>query len=139
MRKLLSAMPVGLASFVVLVAVLYLTLYPNPLPENDIPLFPGADKVVHALMMFGLSGCVAYDYMRSRYGKDKMTPPKGMLLCLLALTTLFGGVIELLQSWMDVGRSEDILDFVADAAGAIVAFVVELLFWSRLRRWLTER
>lgn len=132
-------MPVGLASLVVLVAVLYLTLYPNPLPDNDIPMFPGADKVVHALMMFGLSGCVAYDYMRSRYGHGKTEPPKGMLLCLLALTILFGGVIELLQSWMDMGRSEDILDFVADAAGAVLAFVVELLFWTRLRRWLTER
>lgn len=139
MRKILADMPVWLATVVVLAAILYLTLYPNPLPENDIPLFPGADKLVHALMMFGLSGCVAYDYMRSRYGNGKMTPPKGMLLCLLALTILFGGVIELLQSWMDLGRSEDILDFVADAAGAIVAFVVELLFWTRLRRWLTER
>lgn len=139
MRKILADMPVWLATVVVLAAILYLTLYPNPLPENDIPLFPGADKLVHALMMFGLSGCVAYDYMRSRYGKGRMTPPKGMLLCLLALTILFGGVIELLQSWMDLGRSEDILDFVADAAGAIVAFVVELLFWTRLRRWLTER
>lgn len=132
-------MPVGLASLVVLVAVLYLTLYPNPLPDNDIPLFPGADKVVHALMMFGLSGCVAYDYMRSRYGKGKTDPPKRMLSCLLAFTILFGGVIELLQSWMDLGRSEDIIDFVADAVGAIMAFVVELLCWTRFRQWLTGR
>lgn len=139
MKKFLAGIPVGIATVVVLAAILYLTLYPNPLPDNDIPLFPGADKVVHGLMMFGLSGCAAYDYMRSRYGKGKMTPPKGMLLCLLALTILFGGVIELLQSWMDLGRSEDMLDFVADAVGAIVAFIVELLYWTRLRQWLTER
>lgn len=139
MRKFLNSLPVGLASVVVIAAVLYLTLYPDPLPDNDIQLFPGADKVIHGLMMFGVSGCLAYDFLRSRAYRDKVTPPKGLLACLLAFTILFGGVIELLQSAMGLGRSEDIIDFVADSIGAAGAFVVELSCWRSLREWLTVR
>ncbi len=97
MRKFLNSLPVGLASVVVIAAVLYLTLYPDPLPDNDVQLFPGADKVIHALMMFGVSGCVAYDFLRSRAYRAKITLPKGLLASLLAMTILFGGVIQLLQ------------------------------------------
>ncbi len=139
MREFLAKLPIGLASGVVLAAVLYLTLYPDPLPDNDMHLFPGVDKVVHALMMLGISGCVAFDYMRSRFGIGEKTPPKSFLLCLLLATILFGGVIELLQSLMDLGRSEDMLDFIADSVGALVAFIIEMTCWSRLRTWLIER
>lgn len=139
MRKFLNSLPIGVASALVIAAVLYLTLYPEPLPDNDVQLFPGADKVIHALMMLGVSGCVAYDCLRSRRYRDKIKPPKGLLVCLLALTILFGGVIELLQSAMGLGRSEDFMDFVADSIGALVAFIVELNCWSSLRKWLIER
>lgn len=135
MRKFLMSIPVGVASVVVVMAVLYLTLFPDPLPDNT-PSFPGLDKIVHGLMMFGVSGCVAFDYLRSRYGLGKKTPPKGILLIILVSTILFGGAIELLQAWMDQGRSEDLFDFIADSAGAISAFLVELLWWCQLRQWL---
>lgn len=41
-----------------------------------------------------------------------------------ACATLFGGAIELLQSWMGLGRGCDMLDFLADGAGAMLSACV---------------
>ena len=47
LTKFLISLPPCIFSVVCIIAVLYLTLVPRPLPDMDIPLFPGADKVVH--------------------------------------------------------------------------------------------
>lgn len=124
-------------TLVTLAAILWLTLAPDPLPdEMDIPLFPGADKVVHGLMMAGLVWAACLDLMR----KDRSLPHWRRLRSMtvgviVVLVCLFGGGIELVQKAMAMGRGADPLDFAADAAGAAVAGVIVLaLPWPRQQR-----
>lgn len=112
------------ATLFVLIAILYLTLVPHPLPEEDMPSFPGADKVVHAVMFGGLALVALFDLrlsMRRRLGL-------GVCIVVTVLSTVLGGCIELLQQAMSMGRGADWLDFLADAVGALAA----LILW---RRW----
>ena len=46
---------------VVLIAIIYLTLFPQPLGENEVHLFEGADKIVHFIMFGGLTGTFIFD------------------------------------------------------------------------------
>lgn len=48
-------------SAIVLTAILWLTLSPDPLPDNDLPLFEGMDKIVHACMFGGLYFALRFD------------------------------------------------------------------------------
>ena len=101
-------------------AILWLTLAPHPLPEIDMPLFPHADKVVHALMMGGLLWAWALDIMRLH--RAWIRPPRRLILATIAVI-LFGGAIELAQLVMHAGRGAEWPDFAADAAGAIAAML----------------
>lgn len=136
-KRLLEKLPKWLFSIIVVAAVLYLTLMPQPLPDNDIPWFEGADKLVHGIMMLGVMLCLSFDYFLIVYKKrDKI--PVGILSVFLIFTIAFGGIIELLQGWMDMGRGKDMVDFEADTIGAIVAYIIVLLNWYRLRRWFLK-
>lgn len=42
-------------------AVLYATLWPDPVGASEVMLFPGADKLIHAIMMGGLASAVLFD------------------------------------------------------------------------------
>lgn len=94
-------------------AVLYLTLFPRPLGEVHIPLFAGADKVVHGLMFFGVAFCLAFDWRTCR-----RAAVSGFLTA-----SVLGGLIEIAQWKMDLGRSGDWWDLAADVAGAAVGVV----------------
>ena len=135
LTKFLISLPPCIFSVVCILAVLYLTLVPRPLPDMDIPLFPGADKVVHAIMMMGVMLCLAFDYMRKKRNPQEKAPLVILLLFLIA-TIAFGGAIELLQGLMAMGRGEDVYDFIADAAGAIIGFIITVVAWRRTLIWL---
>ena len=100
-------------TIVVSLVILYLTLVPQPLPEDTPTLFPGADKLVHAIMFGALAAAIVVDARR-----------RGTAVCrdisVLAIVSasMAGGIIELVQWWMDAGRSGDTLDFAADVVGA---------------------
>ena len=115
------------------VAISYLTLVPRPLPEVDIPLFPGADKVVHALMILCLTGAMGLD--RMRHSRD-IDAPRVRLGGYALLAAAYGGLIELLQGWMDNGRGEDVYDFLADVIGAAIGWMVCVWWWGAVRRCL---
>lgn len=108
--------PRWLMSVVVIAAIAYLTLVPSPLPEPPMPLFDGADKVVHGLMFLVLAWCLNRDLSRQ----------KSLIIsaAAFALATAYGGLIEILQGAMQLGRSADVLDFAADAAGAIFGALI---------------
>lgn len=109
----------------VLAAILWLTLSPSPLGEEEIPLFPGADKLVHGLMFFGLCGVLMFDTARaSRRGRLSIAE----VAALAAVATGAGIMIEYLQRWMQLGRSFDVIDMWSDAAGAFVAASLWILF-----------
>ena len=145
---MILGIPAGLLSLLVLSAILWLTLAPQPLPDNDLPLFPGADKVVHALMFGGLYFILALDLAMWRLtrrggecrkapavGKPKLLPASWAFVFAL-FACLFGGGIELAQGAMGMGRGCDILDFYADVGGVLLSVsitppILRLLFGTR--------
>lgn len=123
MRKYLWKIPVGVMTAVTVCAILWLTLAPKPLPDSDVRLFEGADKLVHACMFGGLYFVLSLD-RRLFHGRGAM--PRGKFVpALLALVCIvFGGAIELIQGAMEMGRGCDVWDFVADTAGVLLAVAV---------------
>lgn len=112
-------------------AVLWLTLASKPVPDMDVPLFEGADKVVHAVMMFGLTSVALFDLRRggTRLGI------KAVLLTALCVA-VFSALDEWAQGAMDAGRSADSLDFAADCLGIMMAtYLAPLLIDRIMRKW----
>ena len=133
-KQLIKRLPPFTLTAIVTAAVLYLTLVPKPLPDNDIEWFEGADKVVHAIMMLGITGSLGLDYMR-RYGKRELQAPALLIIVFVLATGVFGGLIEVIQGWMDLGRGEDIQDFIADCVGALAGGFLSLVLWQPVHRW----
>lgn len=104
-----------LPSVIVGIAILWLTLSPNPVPSAEM-LFVGQDKVAHAVMFLVWTLLICRD-LRG-YGRK----PNPWLAALFA--TAVGALIEVLQWSMDLGRSAEWLDLAADAAGAAIAAAV---------------
>ncbi|MDE5650146.1 MAG: hypothetical protein K2O30_07845 [Duncaniella sp.] len=122
MKRLLFFPGYQLTAAVVIV-ILYLTLLPQPLGEEDFPLFDGADKVVHFLMFGGLTGTFIFD----RWRLCKTLSIRGALLTALC-SALLGGIIEWLQHAMNLGRTgNDIYDALANTLGAFTA--VPICVW----------
>lgn len=121
MKKLLFKIPPFVATVIVMGLVAYLTLFPDPVPAMPLMMFPYADKVVHFLMFFAVSACWLFDSGRVM---------RGAMVVSIAVSTLYGGLIELLQMWMGMGRSADWFDFVADFFGVVAGVAVchRLLF-----------
>lgn len=136
-KRLIYRCPDWIFSIIVVLAILYLTLVPKPLPDIDIPLFPGADKVVHAIMMMGMMWCIGFDLMRHKSLSTAVVPKARIVIALLC-TIVFGGAIEMIQGAMGIGRGEDIYDFLADVIGALMGFIVIVIVWGPLVRWLQD-
>lgn len=117
--KFYRRFPAFTATAVVLLAILYLTLAPHPLPDTDMPLFPHADKAVHAAMFFGLAFVALADLRLCRRRRLEA----GVCIAVAVASAALGGGIELLQHAMGMGRGADWFDFAADAIGAFIAFI----------------
>lgn len=101
----------------VVAVIAYATLSSNPVGAESIPLFPGADKLIHAIMFGGLFAAIVFDLRRD--GKKADT----QWLCIIAAIALAAGALdELTQELMRNGRKGDILDLAADAVGIAVAY-----------------
>lgn len=118
--------PIYQPSITVLIVILYLTLLPKPLGDEEIPLFEGADKVVHFIMFGGLTGTYIFDRWRS----GKSLKMEGALLTAL-FSALLGILVEYLQTAMGLGRTgNDIYDAIANTLGAFTAVpVCRALHW----------
>ena len=122
MLKLLLNIPRWWSSVLITGAVLYLTLVPKPLPDNDIQFWEHTDKIVHALMMAAIYCAVAFDIGRGRRLSTRSR------IWLIVSVIAFGGAIELAQGAMAMGRGADFADFAADIAGTILApFIMKVL------------
>lgn len=109
--------------------VLWLTLWPDPLPDNDVEWWAGTDKAVHALMFVGVYLSVCFDVCRRSISHGAGISGIVTRLNIAGWVMLMGAVIELVQPLS--GRSCDLSDFLADAAGTLIAF------W--LSGWLMRR
>lgn len=116
-----------------LAAILWLTLAPSPVDGLDVPLFEGADKVVHALMFGALAWALTVDRAVHRPRRPAPAPWRAAALAALG-SALAGGAIEIAQETMGYGRTGDWLDFAADTAGAALAAplaVAAVMAWRR--------
>ncbi len=114
--------PAWIATGLTVSAILWLTLARTPLPETDLPMFPGADKLVHAIMFGWLTLVVCWDRYASTH---KRLNPRQIAVC-ATISILFGGVVEIAQDVMGCGRSADIWDFTADTIGALTVMAALL-------------
>lgn len=130
MKRFIRHIPPYLPTALVFIAILYLSLAPDPMPyEPPFELFPGADKVVHFIMYGALTGTFCFDYYRHRRTAHERT----ILLVALLVAIAIGAGIEWLQEYMALGRSNDWYDFVADAAGAIAGIVMGKLLFAKMK------
>lgn len=117
-RKTLLNLPPWILSVVCVAAILWLTLFPKPFGDMEPQLFPGADKVVHALMFGGLALCILIDIWRKNsFNRLSLKALVGTAV----ISVGFGGLIEMVQYSMKLGRAGDIMDFAADTCGVITA------------------
>ncbi len=119
MKKFLSILPPYLLSTLTVAAILYLTLVPKPLPDTSFEMPPGTDKVIHALMFGGLCFMLMLDMSLRHHALT----PRVILLTVISVI-VFGGAIEIAQQQMGLGRGGDILDWLADIVGTLLAVPV---------------
>ena len=120
-RRFFGKIPTGVLSGLTVAVILWLTLAPHPTGNLDLPLFPGADKVVHALMFGFLTFVVLFEIMKRRGWKPVSLPIAGVVAFAVSL---FGFAIELIQRAMGLGREFEALDILADGAGAFIAAAI---------------
>lgn len=125
--KILDKIPRFLTSAVVTAGVLYLTLAPRPFGSVRIPLFEGADKVVHFMMFLAMAFAYHFDFRR---GKKPVDEARLMGWIFVSLSA-FGGLIELAQWKMRIGRSGDWYDLLADIAGAVYGIILAWLISAK--------
>lgn len=127
--KILDRIPRFLTSAVVTAGVLYLTLAPRPFGSVRIPLFEGADKVVHFMMFLAMAFAYHFDFRR---GKKPVDEARLMGWIFVSLSA-FGGLIELAQWKMRMGRSGDWYDLLADIAGAVYGIILAWLISAKYK------
>ena len=132
LRNLLYKAPAYLYTEIVLVIIMYLTLFPHPLPENDIKWWEHTDKVVHAIMFGVFNITCIYDYAR----KFKVaTVDEETILKTSTISIAVGGSIEIVQTCMELGRNGDWADFDADIIGVILFALIS----NRILSFLVPR
>lgn len=125
--SLLYNIPPWLITAVVAIIITLLLLLPQPLPDDmyRIQWFEGADKVVHGLMFAALGGAIVTD---SRLSKPVATWARANILMVIIIATLasaaYGGLMELAQNWLSLGREGSWGDMAADAIGAAAGSVL---------------
>ncbi len=77
-------------------------------------VFPGADKVIHAIMYGVFSGLLTNGFLRSQGFKWKK------LLLLLAAILTYSVLIEIIQQYLTSYRNGEFLDVLANMAGILV-------------------
>ncbi len=117
LKEMLLRVPRWLLPAGCLAAFLYLALAPKPLPDIKISFWEHSDNIVHAIMFGGLCFCFGLDIWRGRRA------PLPSRLLLATAVGLFGGLIELIQDAMHMGRGGDWADFAADLAGALLSLL----------------
>lgn len=89
---------------------------------------PHLDKFVHILMYLGFALTLAWANIKNQI----RTLPNA--LTTIAIATVYGGVIELLQKYYFPPRTGEWLDWVADILGATIGSIIIILFYKRNRK-----
>jgi len=89
-------------------------LPPNDFP--DIPLFPGADKIVHTCLYLGLVWLACW----SMHAEIKHI----WYYLIILFAICWGAIMELFQLLMHMGRSFDLYDIIVNSVGAFVGVLI---------------
>ena len=111
------------------VLILVFTMRPEPAKlAHDFFLFkiPHFDKAVHFFMFMLMAMATAHDFVFRK--KENVLNVNALLLYAVALPTVYGGVIELIQQYCTVSRTGDWLDLAADFLGAAVYAVFAVAY-----------
>lgn len=122
--------PAWLPTILAVGLLLWLTLAPKPLGDNNMVLFPGADKLVHALMFGGTAAAFLFDLQKYHSWRPLRWPT---LIGIAVILSLAGVAIEFAQEALGDGRSFEETDMVADTIGAFAAAILWRAFqkhWS---------
>ena len=114
---------------VVAVLILVFTMRPEPAKlAHDFFLFkiPHFDKAVHFFMFMLMAMATAHDFVFRK--KENELNVNALLQYAVALPTVYGGVIELIQQYCTVSRTGDWLDLAADFLGAAVYAVFAVAY-----------
>ncbi len=117
------------ATVLLVEVTLWLTLAPKPLGDDPPPLFPGADKLAHALMFMAICGASLYE--QKLLGRLRT---RTIVINAIA-TALFGLLTEIGQALLNQGRAFEWGDIAADATGA---FLAAALIFLRYRNHLSS-
>jgi len=114
--------PVRILSVVLYVlGIMALSLLP-PQDLPKIPLFPGADKVIHFMMYFVFSILFCWALRTERH--------YSRLFFIVVLTIGWGMLMEFIQLSMHMGRSFSWYDISANSLGVLVGIII-YVFASR--------
>ncbi len=94
------------------------------LPATPFLSIPNFDKIVHAGLYLPLAVVLGAEFDLS--GK-RLLQLFGPLLTILIIA-FYGGLIEILQEYLFVGRSADIADFLFDVIGGLAGLTLYYLF-----------
>lgn len=90
---------------------------------QKMPTFENADKLVHFLMYACLAAALTFGLRQDK---------KGLLLTIctaIAAASAYGGLLELIQPYFPP-RSCDLMDFIADFAGATAGSILTDIAWK---------
>jgi hypothetical protein len=104
------------------ILIVILSLLPkSSLDVNHVKLFKGADKIVH----FILYAVLMFLWLRPRIlvNESKNTNSLIVIGCIYSIS--LGIILEILQNYLEIGRSFDTFDIVANILG--VVFIIFIL------------
>ena len=130
-KKCLAMIPVWIPTILILAVICWLTLAGHPAGDIEIPLFPGADKIGHALMFGALAFAAELDWMHARHWRPLPLPA---VAAVAIGTSAIGIAIEFLQRAMPTGRSFEIADMLADAFGAVLVSALWIMLQPLLEQ-----
>ncbi len=96
------------------------------LPSNDLPelpLFPGADKIIHSCMYLGLTWLTCWSFQAES--------KRNQYYYIFLFSVSWGAIMELLQLFMHQGRSFELLDIFSNLVGTFAG----LLFYIFMARY----
>lgn len=128
MKEFINKIPAYLPSVLVLLLLFYFTLVPQPLPPIEMPML-NFDKVVHVVMMWGVSSTIMFDYKRREQQRVLSLSVK---LCILLGAVALGSLIELAQGTELINRGCDMWDGVANVVGCLLAFFTTPIILRKL-------
>lgn len=128
-KRWLAALPPWALTVTGLLAILWLTLAPEPLGDEELPLFPGADKIAHMIMFGGFSLLLLLDNTRRNGWRRE---PAQKVWGAGGVSALLGVAVEIAQWKMEMGRSFEWGDIAADSLGALLCVICWFAFAPKI-------